>query len=160
MGMFARGRACVADVEDWDTTFGGSRPAWGPLTASSRCHLAPGVCVVNLGVKCGTKVGRPPAVVVGVDDWRGKLLVEAFIGSAAPIERLSVIRTTAAMHSLTRQASCCSGLPPDYSPLRALAGRTTEAWMQGWSLLVVKAYGRIERCPARDLPRRRVSFAA
>ena len=58
------------------------------LMAGSRNHMAPGTCVVNLGVKYGTKVRRPQAVVVGADDWRCQLLVEAFVASTAPMERL------------------------------------------------------------------------
>ena len=77
--------------------------------------MAPDVGGVYLGVKYGTKVRRPLASVVGVDYWRCELLGLAFVGSTSPLKRLSVLRTTAAMHSLIRRASRFSR-PPQLRP--------------------------------------------
>ena len=114
----------------------------GHLTPGHRNHITPGVSVVNLGVRHGTKVRRPQAVVLPEDDWRAAVLIRAFSESTGPLERLSTLRTTAAYHSLLRSACVAVGLPQWWSPHCPRAGWATENWMAGKPFADLKAFGR------------------
>ena len=94
----------------------------GHLTPGLRNHITPGVSVVNLGVRHGTKVRRPQAVVLPVEDWRAAVLVRAFAVSTGPCERLTSLGTTAAYHTLMRRACETMGLPVWWSPHCPRAG--------------------------------------
>jgi integrase len=112
------------------------------ITPASLNSGSPGVGVVNLGARTGTKAKRSQAVIVRQDQPMALHLVELF-GSSTPVgARLTNLVSTGQYAGALRRGAVQQGLEPRWTPHCPRAGWATETWLAGADFTALREAGR------------------
>ena len=112
------------------------------ITPSWANRSAPGVAVINLGVRGGTKAKRPQAIIVRPEEWRAQALLSMLLTAADPRQPLSSVRTVTQLNVLLRRAGRLAGLTMVWTAHCARAGWATELYLQGLPFGELRERGR------------------